>query len=137
VQAECQESSSFNRLKINKLDYVLELVRLGQIGLPRLEIGCMRMKIGGMMRSARGWDKLSQSFACLVETIESRSLRSRPINFASRTASSCRLQIVGSHPQPIATQECTIHAPASLSSVVDSCECGRVTMLIQIRRSRQ
>ncbi len=59
------------------------------------------------MRSARGWDKLSQSFACL-----------------------------GSHPQPIATQDATIHAPASHSSVVDSGECGRVTMLIQIRRSQ-
>lgn len=33
MQAECQESSLFNRLKINKLDYVRELVRLGQIGL--------------------------------------------------------------------------------------------------------
>ena len=33
MQAECQEASLFNRLKINKLDYVLELVRLGQIGL--------------------------------------------------------------------------------------------------------
>ena len=65
----------------------------------------MRMKIEGMMRSARGKDKLSQYFVLRFETIEHDRLRSRPINFASRTASSCRLQIVGSHPQPIATQQ--------------------------------
>jgi hypothetical protein len=68
VQAEFQEGCSLNHLRINNLDDVLEPVELGQIGLPRLEIWGMRMKIGGMMRSARGWDKLSQAFACLVAT---------------------------------------------------------------------
>jgi hypothetical protein len=43
----------------------------------------MRMKIEGMMRAARGWDKLSQAFACLVETIESRSPMIAPINCQS------------------------------------------------------
>jgi hypothetical protein len=33
VQVECQESCSFNRLNINHLDHILELVQLGQIGL--------------------------------------------------------------------------------------------------------
>jgi hypothetical protein len=96
----------------------------------------MRMKIEGMMRAARGWDKLSQAFACLVETIESRSPMIVPINFASRADSLCQLQIVRSHPQQIATQDGTIHAPASHSSVMDSYECGRVTVLIQMRRSQ-
>jgi hypothetical protein len=64
----------------------------------------MRMKIEGMMRAARGWDKLSQAFACLVETIESRSPMIATINFASRADSWCQLQIVRSHPQQIATQ---------------------------------
>jgi hypothetical protein len=73
VQVECQEGRSFNHLKINNLRYVLDLVRLGQIGLPRLGIWRTRMKIGEMMRSARGRDKLSQPFAWWVETIESRS----------------------------------------------------------------
>jgi hypothetical protein len=68
VQVECQGQHSFNRLKINNLDYVLELRRRGQIGLTRLGIWRMRMKIGGMTRSARGRDKLSQALACLIET---------------------------------------------------------------------
>ena len=45
MQFECQGQHSFNRLKINNLDYILELVRLGQIGLTRLGIWRMRMKI--------------------------------------------------------------------------------------------
>ena len=73
VQVECQGQNSFNRLKINNLDYILELVRLGQIGLTRLGIWRMRLKIrrDDAFRPRR--DKLSQALACLVETIEFRS----------------------------------------------------------------
>jgi hypothetical protein len=73
VQVECQGQHSFNRLKINNLDYILGLVRLGQIGLTRLGIWRMRLKIrrDDAFRPRR--DKLSQALACLVETIEFRS----------------------------------------------------------------
>jgi hypothetical protein len=47
------------------------------------------------MRSARGWDNLSQSFAWGPRQSSSDRLRSRPINFASRTTSLCQLQICG------------------------------------------
>jgi hypothetical protein len=33
VQVECQEPCSFNRIKINTLDYIMELIQAGQIGL--------------------------------------------------------------------------------------------------------
>jgi hypothetical protein len=46
------------------------------------------------MRSARGWDNLSQSFAWGPRQSSSDRLRSRPINFASRTTSLCQLQIL-------------------------------------------
>jgi hypothetical protein len=51
----------------------MELVRLGQIGLTRLGIWRMRLKIrrDDAFRPRR--DKLSQALACLVETIEFRS----------------------------------------------------------------
>jgi hypothetical protein len=125
VQVECQGQHSFNRLKINKLDYSLELVRLGQIGLKGLEIWRMRMKIGGMTRSARGRDKLSEALARLIEIrvpiAYDRALLILPVVLLHRVS----YNLWGCSPQPIAIQEC--YHPCSrisLSSVLDSCECG-------------
>ncbi len=47
-----------------------------RLASPSLGIWGMRMKIEGMMRSARGKDKLSQYFVLRVETVELR--RNRP-----------------------------------------------------------
>jgi hypothetical protein len=135
VQVECQELGSFNRLTINDLDYILGLAQLGQIGLPRLGIWRTCMKIGGMTRSARGRDKLSQPFACLVATNRVLIAHDRALSILPVVL----LHLVGyklwdcirNKSQP---KRATIHAPAFL--VVDSCEGGRVTMLIQIRRSQ-
>jgi hypothetical protein len=142
VQVECQGQHPFNRLKINNLDYILELVRLGQIGLARLGIWRMRMKIGGMTRSARGRDKLSQALACRIETrvpiAYDRALLILPVVLLHRVSYNL-WDCFRNQSQP---KSVTIHGPMlpcsriSLSSVVDSCECGRVTMLIQLRRSQ-
>jgi len=79
VQVEFQEALSFNRLKINGLDCVLESVRLGQIGLPRWGIWRTRMKIGGMARSARRRTSCPKPLPVGVETIEFRSPTIVPI----------------------------------------------------------
>jgi len=73
VQVECQDSSSLNRLKINALECVLGMIRLGQIGLPRLEIWRMRLKIGGMARSPAGGTSCPTLCLSGVDTIEFRS----------------------------------------------------------------
>ena len=125
MQVECQGQHSFNRRKISKLDYILELVRRGQIGLTGLGIWRMRMKIGAMTRSARGGDKLSQALACLIKTrvpiAYGRALLILPVVL---------LHLVGyklwdrirNQSQP---NRATIHAPAFLGSKVDSYEGGR------------
>ena len=137
MQAKCQESNLFNRLKINKLDYVLELARLGQIGLA--EFGDM-----GYAHENRRDDAFRPREGQVVPILCPSGRDSRaPITHdrAILILPVVLLHLVGyklwgrnrKKSQP---KRATIHAPAFLGSMVDSCECARVTMLIQIRRNQ-
>jgi hypothetical protein len=99
----------------------------------------MRMKIGEMTRSARGRDKLSQALACLIETrvpiAYDRALLILPVVLLHRVSYNL-WDCFRNQSQPRVLPSMLPCSRTSLSSVVDSCECGRVTMLIQLRRSQ-